>query len=84
MAVAAAVAAAAVVDYSSSCPRRPTKTGLTRSMLRVTTLGSPTAHELNELVNDRSGTYSGGGGSTTTTTSSNNNDKPAPQSQARK
>ncbi len=38
--------------------------------------------ELNELVNDRSGTYSGG--STTTTTSSSNNDKPAPQSQAKK
>jgi hypothetical protein len=36
---------------------------------------------LNELVNDRSGTYSGG--STTTTTSSSNNDKPAPQSQAK-
>jgi hypothetical protein len=38
--------------------------------------------ELNELVNDRSGTYSGG--STTTTTSSSNDDKPAPQSQAKK
>jgi hypothetical protein len=36
--------------------------------------------ELNDLVNDRSGTYSGG---STTTTTSGNDDKPAPQSQAK-
>jgi hypothetical protein len=39
--------------------------------------------ELNALVNDRSGTYSGGSttSTSTTTTSSSNNDKPAPQAQ---